>query len=154
MYLQSYDFDIIHRPGKDNLLADTLSRVYEEHEASAEMILVYPTKKKNIKGPYSAMTSNTRHNLYLAHTLDPVAEQFFFSTTSHNPFSVPQHLSMWNPEDVPIPDSLQDNENDNHPGPVEQELVQMAATLENNAIAAIQSGQASIQREPLTPAKP
>ena len=32
MYLQSYDFNIIHRPGKDNVLADALSRVYEERE--------------------------------------------------------------------------------------------------------------------------
>jgi len=30
MFLQSYDFDIIHRPGKDNVLADALSRIYEE----------------------------------------------------------------------------------------------------------------------------
>jgi len=27
MFLQSYDFDIIHRPGKDNLLADAPSRI-------------------------------------------------------------------------------------------------------------------------------
>ena len=40
MYLQSYDFDIIHIPGKDNVLADALSRVYEEREASTEMIQV------------------------------------------------------------------------------------------------------------------
>jgi len=30
MFLQSYDFDIIHRPGKNNVLADALSRIYEE----------------------------------------------------------------------------------------------------------------------------
>ena len=30
MSLQSYDFDIIHRPGKDNVLAEARSRVYEE----------------------------------------------------------------------------------------------------------------------------
>jgi len=30
MFLQSYDFDIIHRSGKDNVLADGLSRIYEE----------------------------------------------------------------------------------------------------------------------------
>ena len=92
MYLQSYNLDTIHRPGKDNVLADVLSSVYEEREASAEMILVEPTEKKNIKGLYSTMTSNTRHNLYLAHTLDPVTEHSFVSTTSLNPFSVPQHL--------------------------------------------------------------
>ena len=66
MFLQSYDFDIIHRPGKDNVLAEALSRIYEEREASADMILVDPTEKKAIKGPYSAMTSNTKHNLDLA----------------------------------------------------------------------------------------
>ena len=88
MYLQSYDFDIIHIPGKDNVLADALSRVYEEREASTEMILVDPTEKKNLKGPYSAMTSNTRHNLRLAHTLNPLITQSFFSNTPLNPFWV------------------------------------------------------------------
>jgi len=36
------------------------------------MILVDPTEKKAIKGPYSAMTSSVKHNLHLAHTLNPV----------------------------------------------------------------------------------
>ena len=72
MYLQSYDFDIIHRPRKENVLPDALSRIYEEREVSAEMTLVDPTDKKNIKGPYSAMTSNTRHNLGLVDTLNPL----------------------------------------------------------------------------------
>ena len=117
--------------------------VYEEREASTEMTLVDPTEKKNLKGPYSAMTKNTRHNLRLAHTMNPLIEQSFFSTTPLNPFSVPQHLSMWNIEDVPVPDSPQDNENNNHPGPIEQELVQMATTLEQG-IEAMQSSQASI----------
>ena len=94
MYLQSYDFNIIHILGKDNVLADALSRVYEEGEASTEMTLVDPTEKQNLKGPYSAMTNNTRHNLRLAHTINPLFEQSFFSTTPLNPFSVPQHLSM------------------------------------------------------------
>ena len=152
MYLQSYDFNIIDRPGKDNVLADTLLTVYMEREASAEMTLVDPNEKKNIKGAYSAMTSNTRHNLYLAHTLHPVAEQSFFSTTPLKTFFVPQHLSIWNTEDVPIPDSPQDNENNNHPGPIAQELVQMAATLEQG-IEAMQSGQASIQGEPIDPSE-
>ena len=143
MYLQSYDFDIIHRPGKDNILADKLSRVYEEREAGAKMTLIDPTEKKNIKGPYSVMTSNTRHNLCLAHTINLLTEKSFFSTTPFTPFLVPQHLSMWNTKDVPIPDSPQDNENNNHPGPIEQELVQMAGTLEQG-IKAMQSGQASI----------
>ena len=120
MFLQSYDFDIIHRPGKDNVLADALSRIYEERVASADMILVDPTEKKVIKGPYSSMTSNTKHNLHLAHTQDPASEPSFYSTTPFNPFSVPQHLSMWNTEDVPIPDSpTTTKENDDHPGPIE-----------------------------------
>ena len=104
MFLHSYDFNIIHRTGKDNVLVDALSRVYEEQEASAEMTLVDPTEKEHIKGPYSAMTNNTRHNLRLADTISPLIEQSFFPTTRLNSFSVPQHLSMWNTEEVPIPD--------------------------------------------------
>ena len=99
MYLQSYDFDIIHKLGKDNVLADALSRVYKERETSAKMTLVDPSEKKNLKGPYSAMTSNTRHNLRLAHTINPLITQSFFSDTPLNPFTIPQHLSMWNTED-------------------------------------------------------
>ena len=108
------------------------------------MTLVDPTEKKNIKGPYSAMTSSTRHNLHLAHTRNSLITQLLFSDTPLNPLSVPQHLSMWNTEDVSIPDSPQDNEKDNHPGPIEQELVKMAATR-GQGIEAMQSGQASIQ---------
>jgi len=122
MFLQSYDFDIIHQPGKDNVLADALSRIYEEREASADLILVDPTEKKAIKGPYSAMTSSVKHNLRLAHTLDPIKEPSFFSPTPLDPFSLPQHLSMWNVEDVPIPGSPKEKENDHHPGPFEQGL--------------------------------
>ena len=98
------------------------------------------------------MTSNTRHHLRLAHTINPLITQSFFTDTPLNPFSVPQHLSMWNTEDVSIPDSPQDNENDNHPGPIEQELVQMAPTLEPG-IEAMQSGQANIQGEPIDPSE-
>ena len=60
MFLHSYDFDIIHRPEKDNVLADALSGIYGEEEESADMILVDPTEEKAIKGPYSGMTSNTQ----------------------------------------------------------------------------------------------
>ena len=76
------------------------------------------------------MTSNTRHNLRLAHKINPLITQSFFPDTPLNPFSIPQHLSMCNTEDVPIPDSLQTDENNHHPGPIEQELVQMETTLE------------------------
>ena len=152
MYLQSYDFDIIHIPGKENVLADAISRVYEEREASAEMPLVHPTEKKNIKGPYSAMTSNTRHNLRLAHSINPLITKSCFSDTPLKPFSVPQHLSMWNTEDVPIPDPPRDHENNNDGGPTEQELVQVATTLEQG-IEATQSGQAGVQGEPIDPSE-
>ena len=37
MYLHSYDFDLIHIPGMDNVLADALSRVYEERQARTEL---------------------------------------------------------------------------------------------------------------------
>ena len=111
-----------------------------------------PTEKKNIQGSYSTMTSNTRHNLRLAHSINPLITQFFFSDTSLNPFSIPQHLSMWNTEDVPIPDSLQTNEDSHHPSPTEQELVQVATTLEQG-IEAMQCGQASIQGEPIDPSQ-
>jgi len=55
------------------------------------MILVDPTEKKAIKGPYSAMTSSVEYNFHLAHTLDPVNEHFFFSPTPQalDPFSIP-----------------------------------------------------------------
>ena len=151
MFLQSYDFDIIHRPGKDNVLEDPLSRIGEEREASADMILVDPTEMKTIKGPYSAMTSNTKYNLHLAHTQDSTSKPSVYSATPLNPFSVPQHLSMSNTEDVPIPDSpTTTQENDNHPGPIEQGLEQMAATLEQG-IDAMQSKKASPQGEPHDP---
>ena len=151
MFHQSYDFDIIHRPGKDNVLADTFLRIYEEREASADMILVDPTEKKAINGPYSAMTSNTKHNLHLAHTQDPTSEPSFYSTTPLNPFSELQHLSMLNTEDVPFPDSpTTTQEKDNHSGSIEQGLEQMAATFEQG-IDAMQSNKASTQGEPHDP---
>ena len=133
MFLQSYDFDIIHRPDKNNGFADALLRIYEEREASGHMILVNPTKKKAIKRPYSTMTGNTKHNLHLAHTQDPTSKPSFYSTTSLNPFSVSQHLSIWNTEDVSIPDSPTTQKDDNHPGPIGQGLEQMAATLEQKS---------------------
>ena len=116
------------------------------------MTLVDPTEKKNIKGPYSAMTSNTRHNLRLVDTINPLITQSFFSDTPLNPFSIPQHLSMWHTEDVPIPDSLQKGEDSHYPSPTEQELVQVATTLKQG-IEAMQSGQASIQGEPIDPSE-
>jgi len=150
MFLQSYDFDIIHRPGKDNVLTDALSGRYEEREASTNMILVDPTEKKAIKGPYSAMTSSVKHNLHLAHTLDPVKEPSFFSPTPLDPFSILQQLSMWNVEDVPIPDSPKEKENDHHPGAFEQGLHKMVTTLKEG-IDAMQSNKASTQRQPHHP---
>jgi len=89
MFLQSYDFDIIHRPGKDNVLAEALSRIYEEREARADMILVDPTEKKAIKGPSSAMTSSVRQNLHLPHTLDPIKDCSFFPQPLLTPFLYP-----------------------------------------------------------------
>jgi len=86
------------------------------------MILVDPTEKQAIKGPYAAMTTSVRHNLILAHTLDPIKEPSFFSPTPLDPFSIPQHLSMWNIEDVPIPDSPKEKENDHYQGPFDQGL--------------------------------
>ena len=59
---------------------------------------------------------------------------------------------MWNTEDVPVPDSPQDNKNNNHPGAIEQELIQMAVTLEQG-IEAMQSGQAGMQEEPIDPSE-
>ena len=98
------------------------------------------------------MTSNTRYNLRLAHSRNPLITQSFFSDTPLKPFAIPQHLSMWNTEDVPIPDSLQIGEDTHHPSPTEQELVQVATTLEQG-IEAMQSCQASIQGEPIDPSE-
>jgi len=83
------------------------------------MILVDPTEKKAIKESYSAMTSSVKHNLHLAHTLDPIKEPSFFTPTPLDPFSIPQHLSMWNVGDGPIPDSPKEKEKDHHRGPFE-----------------------------------
>ena len=90
MFLHSYDFNIIHRPGRDNVVADTLSKIYEEREVRprANMILVDPVKKKAIKRLYSATTRNSKHNLHLTYTQDPVRKPSFFSTTSLNSFSI------------------------------------------------------------------
>ena len=59
---------------------------------------------------------------------------------------------MWNTEDFPLPELCQTDENNHHQCPIEQELVQMATTLEQR-IEAMQSGQASIQGEPLDPSE-
>jgi len=122
----------------------------EEPEASADIILVDSTEKKVIKGPYSTMTSSVKQNLLLAHTLDPIKESSFFLPTPHDPFSIPQHLSKWNVEDVPIPDSPKEKENDHHHGPFEQGLHKMATTLEEGTDA-MQSNKGSTQGQPHDP---
>ena len=40
MFLQHYDFTIVHTAGKDNALADALSRIYEERDAESEAELM------------------------------------------------------------------------------------------------------------------
>ena len=82
IFFQSYDFNIIHGPGKDNLLADTLPRIYEKREASADMILVDPTEKKAIEEPIppsQAASNKTSTSLTLW-------------ILSRNLLSSPQHL--------------------------------------------------------------
>jgi len=86
------------------------------------MIPVDPAEQKAIKRAYSTMRSRVKHNLHLAHTLDPVKEPSLFSPTPRDPFSIPQHLSMSNLDDVPIPESPKEKANDHHPGPFEQGL--------------------------------
>jgi len=51
MYLQSFDFDIIHMPGKDNILADALSSIYEERTAESDQVLDDPIEKEIYKIP-------------------------------------------------------------------------------------------------------
>jgi len=70
-------------------MADALSRIYEEREASADMILVDPREKQAIKGHYSAMPSSVKHNLPLAHTLDPIKEPPFCPEHLLTPFLYP-----------------------------------------------------------------
>jgi len=57
---------------------------------------------------------------------------------------------MWNVEDVPIPDSPKEKENDHHQGPFEQGLHKMASTLEES-IEAMQSNKASTLGQPHDP---
>jgi hypothetical protein len=40
MFLQGYDFTIVHTAGKDNILADALSRIYEEREPESNTELL------------------------------------------------------------------------------------------------------------------
>src|SRR5207253_11139708 len=87
MFLQSYDFDIIHMPGKNNVLADALSRIYEETPASQEEILIDPTEKKTIKDPSSAMSKVTKHYLHLVkpYLADSSSSSFSASVTTLAP---------------------------------------------------------------------
>ena len=68
MFLQGYDFTIVHTAGKDNVLTDALSCIYEEREpeSSAEL-LVDPT----ISAQTSALAcpSQTTHLTSLSPTL-------------------------------------------------------------------------------------
>jgi len=145
MLIQSYDFDIIDRAGKDNFLADALSRIYEEREAGTDMILVDLTERKAITGPYSARTSTVKPSLHLAQTLDPVKEPWFFSPSPFDPSSIPYNISLNNVEAVPIPDSHEEKVKDHHPGPFEQGLSKMETTLEEG-IDAMYNKKATTQR--------
>jgi len=116
------------------------------------MILLDPPEKKAIKGLHFTMTSSVKHNLHLAHTLHLVKEPSFFPLAPLDPFSISQHLSMWNIEDVPIPDAPKEKENDHHPGPFAQGLHKMAITLEKG-FDTLQSNKASTQEQPHNPTK-
>jgi len=78
------------------------------------------------------MTGSVKHNLHLAHTTDSNKESYFFSSIPLDPFSIPQHLSMWNIEDVPIPDSPKEKQIDYHQAHFEQRLHKIATTLEES----------------------
>jgi len=99
------------------------------------------------------MTSSVKHYLHRPYTLDPIKEPSFFSPTPLDLFSLPQHLSMWNVEDVPILDLPKEKENDHQPGPLEKVLHKMATTLEES-IDAMQSNKARTQGQPLDPTEP
>jgi len=96
------------------------------------------------------MTSSVKHHLHLAHTLDLIKEPSFFSPRPLDPFSIPQHLSMWNVEDIPLADSLKENENDHHLGPFKQGLHIRETTLEEG-IDAMQRNKASTHGQPHDP---
>jgi len=93
MYLQSFDFDIIHMPGKDNILANALSRIYEERPAESDQVLVDRTERKSIRSPSSAMTNTTKHYLELTDTLDPALHSTLLIPFQNNP-TAPEYLSM------------------------------------------------------------
>src|SRR5688500_249321 len=56
MFLQSYDFTIVHTSRKNNILADALSRIYEEQEPDTNMeYLIDPTLKEDLNSPQTSM---------------------------------------------------------------------------------------------------
>jgi len=128
MYLQFFDFDIIHMPGKDNILADALSRIYEERPAELDQVLVDPTEKKSIRSPSSAMTNTTKHYLELTDTLNPALH-----TTLPIPFqddpTAPKYLSMWNSGNGTTP-LFRQEEDENRPSSFEQSLVHADTTIQ------------------------
>jgi len=102
LYLQSFDFNIIHMPGKDNILADALSRIYEERPADSDQVLVDPTEKESIRSTSTAMTNTTKHYLELTDTLDPTLHSTLLIPFQANP-TAPEYLSMWNSADGTTP---------------------------------------------------
>jgi hypothetical protein len=70
MFLQGYDFTIVHTAGKVNVLADVLSRIYQKREAeSSTDILTDPTISAYLSAPVNS--PNLAHSSHTLLTLPP-----------------------------------------------------------------------------------
>jgi hypothetical protein len=68
MFLQGHDFTIVHTVGNDNVLADALSRIYQEREPeSSTEFLADPTISAHLSA--LASSSNPIHPLDTSLTL-------------------------------------------------------------------------------------
>jgi hypothetical protein len=122
MFLQSYDFTIIYNGGRNNVLADTLSQIYEERTAntkaeimedqtinksfSALTILLSPSQDQYLPLSYPHFTtSNTTSSSSVLYS-DPG-----YCNYQHQPDTI---AAMSGIKDHQVPSSVCDNDGCNH----------------------------------------